>query len=386
MRIFRQSRIMERAAELASKIILLAVAALFCLWMISGARAASLQITDLKAHERADGTSRVELVFSEAVDKNSVQMEFQRNFIQLSLKNVSAFPAKNENVRGGSLDKIFTYQYQPDLARARILLKGDAAKVKSGSTLSIDGNKVVIEVGAFGKLAAQKARDSVKNRAAANEKTETAKNGAGGEIAAQAAEDKIVKEILSDSSAVSAAKTPAAAATPGKSKEDEPLFASSGEKEMKAGAQPAKSGTPLQKIITALMTVLGILAAVALGFRKFVLGKGINFQKQGEVIDVVSSRMIGAKKSVSLIKVADQYLVIGVAGDNINLLANLGANVNIDKQVDEAQSGGGFTSALQKKMDGRADQEDDPELGYVNKLGGIRSAIKKRMEGLKPLG
>ena len=126
-----------------------------------------------------------------------------------------------------------------------------------------------------------------------------------------------------------------------------------------------------------------------MAYRRFALGKGIGlpFQSRAKVIDVISTQSLGPKRSVALIKVLDQYMVVGMAGESMNLLANLGSDVKIEKYIDQSGPGASFNDAFENAMSG--DISSDKTSGAVTQKSttglGIRSSIKKRMEGFKPL-
>ena len=380
----KNTRIKDKAVELASKALLLAVSILVCLWMISGARAATPQIQDLVVTDQEAGATKVELKLSSAVARNNVSVDFERNFIQVSFHGVSAFPAKNKNVGEEVLEKIFTYQYQPDLARVRLLLRSEASKVKAATTWHLIGNSLVITIpgkDSSATAAAAPKADSVKQISAVEEKPD---------LANQAAEAQILKEVTTGKTEKSAEKT----AKLDSKGENEPLFL--GESTEKVAKPAAASGpTPFQKMISGLFTVLVIIGSIALAFRKFVLGKGLkigslNFARGNRMIDVVSTQGLGPKKSLSVVRVADQYIVIGVTGDNINFLTNLDSKANVEKylDIDEVQTDQvAFSSTLNNNLNTnvtfKASSDTLPEKTPV--AASIRSSIKKRIEGFKPL-
>lgn len=401
MKFTRYSRIKNRIIELGGKAALFALTALICLWMISGAKAASWQITDIREEPRQDGSHIVEFRFSAPIEKDRIAVEFQRNFIQLSLKGVTAYPARTKNLEHSKLDKVFTYQYQPDLARARVLLKGLASEIQSSTAWEIDGNalRVILNASQGAVISATtssnkntplpaktKISDVVKSKAAApNSKLD-------------AEDDKLIQEILSKTNeplkseksaaaastaiGATAALTQEAAKTQNTlaSTEDQPVFSS--EKTTASQAVAAKEKTsPAAKVFGSLLMVIGIIGAGALAFRRFALGKGIGLQKQGRVIEVLANQTLGPKRSIALVKVLDQYMVVGMGGENMTLLANLGNNVDIDKYIDEINPNQSFSATFR----GTLESNDAPPAQKSKADTSIRDSIKKRIEGFKPL-
>jgi flagellar biogenesis protein FliO len=370
MRFIRNGRIRERIIDVVAKGILIAFSALVCLWMISGARASqgAAEIQEIRQQAGNDGSHSIELILTRAVSKGDVSVDFQRNFVQVSLKGVNAYPARTEQLNHAVMDKVFTYQYQPDLARARILLKTQASSVRARSSWEVDGKTVrVIVHGERREAAAGAAKDSVRNRSAA-----------AAEKAMDPAEEKIRNQILRDA----AADTDTAPASGVSDPESLPIFGSSGAKGAAIGAGDSES--PAAKIFGALLLIVGVIGAGSLAFRKFVLGRGMTFQRQGKMIEVISSQALGPKRSIALVKVLDQFMVVGMSGEGMTLLANLGTSVNLERFTDEGGASASFRDTLESTLsDERQEAPPPKERGRMDL--GFRASIKKRLEGFKPL-
>ncbi|RYZ95152.1 MAG: hypothetical protein EOP11_25370, partial [Proteobacteria bacterium] len=314
MKFARKSKARERVIDFLAKGMLIAFSALVCLWMISGARAGTgnTEITDIRQQELEGGNFAIDFLFSKPVAKEDVAVEFQRNFIQLTLKNISAYPARTTKLNHAAMEKVFTYQYQPDVTRARMLLKGQASAIQPFSSFEVEAQRVRILVKA-GALA--KAGDSLKTRSAASV-----------EAAVDPEEEKLRKEIVAGQSSVAAsaaAVTAAATATPVSAKADKADKAEAlgkPEKVIDKESLPVfapHEGTMVKKetsgsgtrIFTSLLLVVGLIGAGTLGFRKYAQGKGINlnlpFQRQAKLIEVVSTTAMGPKRSIAVVKVLD---------------------------------------------------------------------------------
>jgi flagellar biosynthetic protein FliO len=364
MKFIRNARLRDRIVDFVSKALLIGISLLVCLWMISGARAANGQITGIKGSSLQDGAYAVDFSLSQHVEKDAVEVEFERNFIQVSFRGLSAYPARTENINTALLEKVFTYQYQPDLARARVLLKSQASTVKDKTSweLTKDGLRLIV-----------KGAGTAAPGAAAS----------GGLIDAD--DEKLVKEIIEKGTSISAApmKKPAESLA---NIESQPVFSSGTSAEKSEGRAKETTAT---KVVASLLLVIGIIGATAVAFRRFVLGKGISFQRNEKVIQVVASQALGPKRSIAVVKVLDQYMVVGMAGDGMNLLANLGADVNVDRYLDQAGPGVSFGDAFDSALvggSGRNVETAGPVSTQRNSVDlGIRASIKKRIEGFKPL-
>lgn len=150
------------------------------------------------------------------------------------------------------------------------------------------------------------------------------------------------------------------------------------------------------RVIASLLLVIGVIGACAVAFRRFALGKGMPFQRQNPVIETIATQGIGPKRAVSVIKVFDQYMVVGMAGDSMTLLANLGADVKIEKYLDSLGGpGSSFTDSLEGALAGvtaagKTDTAGPPLTQFAMPTKaqldlGVRSSIKKRLAGFKPL-
>jgi len=78
------------------------------------------------------------------------------------------------------------------------------------------------------------------------------------------------------------------------------------------------------KMMTSLGVVLALILALLYGLRK------VNRQRfggaGGNLIQVLESHYMGVKKTIALVSVPGKVLVVGVAGDRINLLDTLDEN------------------------------------------------------------
>lgn len=93
------------------------------------------------------------------------------------------------------------------------------------------------------------------------------------------------------------------------------------------------------KAFIPLLFIVGLLYGVLVFIRRYgVNGKG---KKSGSVsIDVISSQMIMPKKYISVVRVEDRLLVLGVSEQSITLLKELEqtAQVNNNSGYDEDKS------------------------------------------------
>jgi flagellar protein FliO/FliZ len=375
MKFIRSGRLKDKVVEISTKGLLIAFSALFFLWMISGARAAAPEIRDISSLETETGFT-VEFVTSAPLKKEDLAIEFQRNFIQVSFRGVSAFPAKTVKLKHSPLEKAFTYQYQPDLARARILLSTQAKNLEKNSSLEIIDGKVrvnIVKSASTAAAAIQQKTDKVSQKSASAFKAEE-------DPAELKAREEIIKAADTAGTTVST-NTSSDKPAPKVESENLPIFTA-----QSAAAQEKKeSSSTSSKILASLLLVIGIFGAGTLAVRRFVQGKGLPFQRQNRVIETISTQSLGPKKSVTIVKVLDRTLVLGVTGENINLLVDMGTNVSLDKYLDDSPAGASFSDALSSTLKGPVTSAFESLKPSEAAQSGFRAAMKKRLEGLKPL-
>jgi flagellar biogenesis protein FliO len=326
--------------------------------MVMGAGGASAQahaVTSLKQVQISNG-SQIDLLFDGKVQKGQIRTEFINDIIQLSISDVSVYPAKISSVNGGSLTKIFAYQYAPKLVRCRLTVKGKAESYKDKFDVRANGKILTIRVDDQGGItvAAQTAAKAAASNAPAELEERALLNrvlAADGKPSAPARDS-----ITLGAAAPVAAQAPAqvqasatsSAASPSGSSENLPLHANS--KAKLTGGKPLPS--PLGAF-GKMAAVLALFGACAFGFKRFAQNKseariggaatealagaggssGIlgavgrfakkNLSRNGRMIEVLSTHYLGPKKSIAVVRVAGRILVLGVSNDAINLITQL---------------------------------------------------------------
>lgn len=83
-------------------------------------------------------------------------------------------------------------------------------------------------------------------------------------------------------------------------------------------AAPSSAGSLLQ-VLFALVFVLGLIVAAAWMMRRFSLVPG----GSGGALRVVSGVMVGPRERVVIVEIQERWLVLGVTGEQVNLLHTL---------------------------------------------------------------
>ena len=109
----------------------------------------------------------------------------------------------------------------------------------------------------------------------------------------------------------------------------------------------------LFKTLGSLVIVIGLMLLLLYFIRKAGLAKtGI---QQNQLINIIDSRMVAPKKQVAVLKIGDEYIVVGITEQNINLLTTIENNAAIEQAIAASPSANGaasfsFASALNKAM------------------------------------
>ncbi len=91
-------------------------------------------------------------------------------------------------------------------------------------------------------------------------------------------------------------------------------------------------------MLLALAAIVALILALAFVVRRL---QGVR-QSQGSGIEVVTSRMLGAKERLVLVQVADQQVLVGINGQSMSALASFPAPKGaFEVQLDAAVVGGG---------------------------------------------
>jgi flagellar biogenesis protein FliO len=342
-------------------------------------------ISTLKQVQVTNG-SEIDLLFDSKVSKSQIKTEFFNDVIQISLTDVSVYPAKISSVSGGNITKIFAYQYAPKLVRCRLTVKGkaedfqDKIQILSGAGT---GKLLTVRVGA--PLGVQNAfanttdeADKISVQAARAKDAPVAAAGPAVDTSAPKINDKEEKALLDR---VMKTAPEVAQAAPEKVVKAETrdltneknifLDKPAGKIENLAGGKPLPS--PMNAL-GKLALVVALFSFCALGFKKFWKGRaessgasvglmnslGRFAQNLGhtvtsgkgrskKMIEVISNHHLGPKKSIAVVRVAGNMLVLGITDDAINLITQISDHQGeMDAALEEAIVGPDLDTVLGK--------------------------------------
>jgi flagellar biogenesis protein FliO len=315
---------------------------------------------------QVNSPGEIQLHFDGKISGTQVSTEYVNDIVQLSLRDTTIYPAKILPVKGEVLKKVFAYQYSPKVVRCRFSVDGKAEALKNKVRVDYLGKSIRVQF-LDQSMAAQEEGDFkpdtiVASRAGVQPMEEVTESdekailekvrAVGGDIESSEAQDDVKKPTE------------------------------------KKGSHQLTGGKPLPSIWSAfgkMGIVLVLLGAVLALVKKFKSGSNeqmnlVNaiksfaqgkLQKPDPLIEVVSSHYLDQKKRIAVVKVAGRLLVLGVSSDSINLITQLSESQD---SIPESESE--FEDLISSKTN---------EGSKTPVPSSVRSRIRSRLEGLKPL-
>ncbi|MBI4925544.1 MAG: flagellar biosynthetic protein FliO [Bdellovibrio sp.] len=339
--------------------------------------ASVLAITNLVQIEIKDG-NHVDLHFDKIISKKQAQVEFFKDIIQVTLTQVSVYPAKIIRIPGKELVKVFSYQYTPEQVRCRFTVKGLAEKLQNRFQIKLNGKILNLELKDMKK-------DTLASVSSASEQVMSKPVQPSQAIQPTQLDDKVaLEEKLLIANVLKKV-------TQEKHEIQKPLR----QVASKSVVSPYKVFAILLGMVLMFGCVVLLLQrlfkkinrqkdTVGSPFRQLIkkiasplgLGLGLGNEKW---IEVVANHYLGPKKSILVVRIAGKLLVLGVSQESIQLISQLN-DMEYNEQV---------LQESEPKMGLGAQSADAPMffdlLGKETTKPSIRSEIRSKIEGLKPL-
>ena len=217
------------------------------------------------------------------------KIDYREDFVQIEFPDSFISPAKQWHKVGDDIVKnIFAYQFNDTTVRVRLFTYGKSENLRDKIRFSRDNNKVIIlynqETGTLDKETRVSIRDTK-----------------GGE------DNKV--------------QLPAVPETVGTQQEtNSPSFLKGGEGGLSNNSPDITAS--IFKMVLALGIVLSLLFAAVFLFKKFFGGK-IGLAGKGQQIRVITSTYLGPRKSIAVVDVAGERIVVGVTPTHITMLTRL---------------------------------------------------------------
>jgi flagellar biosynthetic protein FliO len=361
------------------------------------------KLTDVQVKRNASGVA-VDLSFDRPVAAKSLKPGFERNFVQIVLKATKIDAAQILPVSESEISKVFAYPYTQDTARLRIILKSDNKWAKGRVSVWNNSPKVVRvfikdQKGAGATTEVSEAPPAPKAVAKVENKTEV-KVEAKAETKDNAEEATLLREVVANTKEIDI-NNPESVKAALRPDSEEARGQSVGIK-----AEPSKH---FARMVIALFAVVGLFVGAVFLLKKYSSKlKKLPFGKKERLIQVVATHYLGNKKSISMVKIAGEYMVVGVGNEGISLISKLGPEVNVETYLEDRFWGGTFekhlstyskdpavskevefdgaTPAIESlKYDGTRDIPRTAKVVDKVELSPVRASIKEKLTKLKPL-
>lgn len=298
------------------------------------ARPAELaRLNNINIATAVDNT-KIELTFNGKPGPEKVQ--YRDDFVQVEFPETYTDPAKQWlNVEDGIVKNLFVYQFDANTVRVRLFTYDGAVHLKGRIRISRGNNGLIIRYEQKAAVVNKKPPVTAKLKA----KNELKKSivppveiqlpETTGSVSAPAeTESPAGSADAAHDAAENHVESPAEPlpAEPGAllhTPENLPVKQDAGEDKPALLKEPPGFTGSIIKMVTALGIVLSLLFAVVYFVKKY-LGKKIGLGGQEQKIRVVTSTYLGPKKSIALVEVAGEKIVVGITATNISMLTKVG--------------------------------------------------------------
>jgi len=297
-----------------------------------------------------DGAFYTELSFDQDVSADVVSLDYINETVQVNLSNTTMAKSISTKVSDEKVSSVYTYKLDDGSVRSRIIYKKgiQASDFQSVTTSEVNGNKIVVKVA---------------DRAPAAAATTTASDKVSDEDLAQAAQ---WIEDADKTTALAETKALEAKANENKKETEIPVLTA------KTPDASAKQSSSTSRVILSLGLVLGLLFGSSVFLKKFLKKTPL---KKNSQIKVLTQHYLGPKKSLAIIRVAGESMLIGVTDNNINLIKTLAL---LDEEIPQ-DTPRDFSKSLDQSMNAA---DDEAEEFSISK---IKDFVSGRLKNMKEL-
>jgi flagellar protein FliO/FliZ len=364
-------------------------------------------LKEIKAYEDDDGVVTV-FEFDSAVDEKQLSLDFIKNTIQLNIPQVKVVPSRQSTkISGSNVRNIYTYQVNDGLARSRIIYKKSTRvdSFKENALLTVNGSTVTLRIANQAVAKAVEPDLNSKPPVAMGDNEPLADESSLSLLSEEMdqksksepglvnrAEEKLSEELpLGNASGTSATIAPSSV---------EPVQA---EAEIPVLVAPEKKAAVTHTTPWARMLIgFGITGMMIIGFglimKKYWKQNGIPNKHTN--IRILTQHHLGPKKSLAIIRVAGESMLIGITDQNINLIKSLSlldeeipqdapehfapalrdSERLVSDRISLSTTGGGLKSLLGSQT---VDMKPDQIEGFTMK--GLKEVVTQRLKGMKEI-
>ena len=333
-----------------------------------------------------------EYEFDRNIEDSEVDVEYINRTVQLNIKDAKVSGKKRlDRVGKNKVKSVYTYQPRKSLLRSRIIyhkpvlatdLRGsvEMQRVANVLTVTVSRTKRVTP-----PLVVKPPFDLSSDSQSTTDKELTAQEILEMELAeldkkVNESKKSTVKKIKKKKPAKKVVVAAAASTKPTKDKVEKPesevpVFAS-------VKKEKESSSSAYVRVLVSLFLV------IAIGFGLTMFGRWWSKRHRPNELNakmqLVSQFHLGPKKQLSIVRVAGEYILLGVTDQNINMIKSL-SFIDDEVPADTPQT---FSEEIDKASAGEipTPKFKDPEQFDEFSLGSIRDSISTRLKDMRPLG
>ncbi len=343
------------------------------------------------------GTSLItELQFNQPVEANKASIEFINETIQINIRDAAIATAKlNQPIQDERAESLFVYQAEPNLLRTRIIYKKSTPAQEFDGHVdltAVDGKIIITVKDPNAAVTADKASEPLRLMPPVdlNSMLEP-------KISAESPLQQSAASILEDEFLANQKTAPTVSNETLAEKSASPLTGdekqSLKESEIPLSLEKTKSAaqqeSPWMRMILSLIvvSVVGLIAVIVA--KRYAKAKVPGLSKVQ--IQVVSQQALGPKRSLMVIRVAGEDILIGVTDHNVSLIKSLSF---IDDEV-ESTVPRSFVDELNQVTDRyvhnkavtRGDLIKKPTQASEDEfnMGKIKDMVASKLKEMRPL-
>ena len=285
---------------------------LTALYQSSSAKPANLALlNDINIAASADNTE-IEIKFD--VKPGDEKILYRDDFVQIELPGTYTDPPKQWlKVEDEFVKNIFVYQFDANTVRVRLFTYGKAVNMRDRISIGKSDNSLMISYG---------------------QKPAVEKVSLPGESYSIAGSEEVEHNVIENHDETPAAQLPDESGTDLIKADSLPLKQDAEEEKTVLMKEPPGFTGSVIKMVTALGIVLSLLFAIVYLAKKY-LGNRIGLTGQDQKIRVVTSTYLGPKKSIALVEVAGEKIVVGVTATHISMLTKVGREEDFGEVLKE---------------------------------------------------
>lgn len=311
-----------------------------------------------------DGAFYAELTFDQPVSSDKVSLDFINETVQVNLSNTTMDKSISTKVSDEKVRSIYTYKLDDDSSRARIIYKNgiEASSFQNATSIESKGNKVTVKVADRGALP-QKQDQKQDAAAAATSKVSDEDLAQAAQWIEDADKSATVKEAASE-----AAKQAEKKALDAKKESEIPILTA------KPTDSIVKKASSTSRVIMSLGLVLGLLFGFSFFLKKFMRKTPL---KKNSQVKILTQHYLGPKKSLAIIRVAGESMLIGITDQNINLIKTLAL---LDEEIPQ-DTPRDFSKTLDKSMGDLSGEDEAEEFSFSK----IKDFVSGRLKNMKEI-